>query len=133
MTMLSDRQIDGAKKRVTYSSESKPYHEHHDDVRIAYEWLDAQARTKGTTRSARPLKHHIERWGGRYVSRSDVDVAAELHPDIRGAYPCFNISKRLILPSGTRLAGIGEAKTRSYELTPQMAKEIYTRTEDQQA
>ncbi len=129
--MLTDTQIEDAKKRVTYSLE-KPHHEHNDCIRIAYEWLDAQERTKGVTRGPRPLKHHIEKWAGRYVSQSDVDVAAELHPDIKGTYPYFNISRSLTLPSERRLDGIGEARTqKSYELTPWIIEETYSSNEDE--
>ncbi len=129
--MLTDEQIEDAKKRVTYSL-GEPHHEHNDCIRIAYEWLDAQERTKGVTRSPRPLKHHIEKWGGRYVSQSDVDVAAELHPDIKGTYPYFNISRRLTLPSESRLDGIGEARTQtSYALAAQIIEEIYSSNEEE--
>ena len=60
------------------------------------------------------LKHIIEAWGGRYVSTSDVEVAATLHPEIRGTYPHFNISARLTEPSKNRLAGISEAFKHDY-------------------
>jgi hypothetical protein len=86
-------------------------HEHPDCIRIAYEWLDAQKILKHPRRSSRPLKHIIEKWGGRYVSQSDVEVAAYLHKDISGDYPNYNISARLVQPSTVRLMGIGEALT----------------------
>jgi hypothetical protein len=87
-----------------------PVHEHDDCIRIAYEWLDAQRKTK-TPRWPRhyALKHLIERWAGRYVSQNDVEVAAELHPEIRGVYPSYNIGTRLVWPSEARLVGISEA------------------------
>jgi hypothetical protein len=103
--MLSSKEIENAKKRTSYGIE-KVHHEHDDCIRIAYEWLDGQTTTKGIMRRARPLKHDIEKWGGRYVSQSDVEVAAELHPKIRGHYPYFNISARLVRPSDARLAGL---------------------------
>lgn len=36
---------------------------------------------------AHPLKNFIETWGGKYIASSDVEVAAEMHPRIRGTYP----------------------------------------------
>jgi hypothetical protein len=83
-------------------------------VRIAFEWLDAQIKIQGTTRTARPLKHLIEKWAGRYVSQADVEVAAYLHQDVRGKYPHFNISSRLTEPSINRLSTISEARTQKY-------------------
>jgi hypothetical protein len=71
----------------------------------------------------------IEKWGGRYVSQSDVEVAAELHSKIKGSYPYFNISARLTRPSDARLANIAEAKTQNYQLTDRVAKETYARSE----
>lgn len=105
--MLTDSQINDAKAKAPVRLER--HHEHNDCVRIAYEWLDAQQKIKGVISSPFPLKHMVERWGGRYVSQSDVEVAAWLHPDIQGTYPRYNISKRLTLPSDSRLSNIGEA------------------------
>lgn len=70
---------------------------------------------KNQTKSTKDLalKHIIEQWGGRYVSTSDVCVAAELHPNIHGAYPFFSISSRLTEPSIDRLKNISEAMTQS--------------------
>ncbi len=111
--MLTDAQIERAKKETKYSHPS-PHHEHPDCVRIAYAWLDAQKKTKSTTARTMALKHIIEAWGGRYVSTSDVEVAATLHSEIRGTYPHFNISSRLTEPSKNRLAGISEAFKHDY-------------------
>ena len=127
--MLSAIEIAEAKKRVKYGLGSQSHHEHDDCIRIAYEWLDAQTTTKGITRVARPLKHIIEKWGGRYVSQSDVEVAAELHAKIRGSYPYYNISKRLTLPSEARLANITQARTQDYKLTPRAIRETYAAVE----
>ena len=113
--MLSDAEIERGKQSTTYSlKQEEPLHEHNDCVRIAYEWLDAQVKTNGVSRKPRALKHIIEQWGGRYVSTSDVDVAAELHPEIHGKYPFFNISSRLTRPAKRRLTGIGQAFTQGY-------------------
>jgi len=113
--MLSDAEIEQGKRKTSYSlKREEPLHEHNDCIRIAYEWLDAQVKTKGVTRKARALKHIIEQWGGRYVSTSHVDVAATLHPDIHGTYPFFNISSRLTRPNKRRLNGVGQAFTQRY-------------------
>lgn len=82
-----------------------------DAVRIAYEWLDAQEKTQRLTDRTRPLKHLIETWGCRYVSRNEVEIAAFLHPRIRGQYPHYNISSRLLVPSDNRLRNISLAGT----------------------
>ncbi|MDO1509414.1 MULTISPECIES: hypothetical protein [unclassified Neisseria] len=112
--MLTHEQIAEAKKKTKYTSEI--LHEHDDCIRIAYEWFDAQTKTKTINKNhmPRPLKHLIERWGGRYVSESDVQVAATLHPEIKGEYPYYNISVKLTEPKRSRLLGITEAFTHDY-------------------
>ena len=112
--MLSDEQIEAGKRTVTYGLAEGGHHEHPDCIRIAYHWLDAQTKIKGAMHTTWPIKHLIERWAGRYVSQTDVEVAAHLHPAIRGKYPYFNISSRLTRPNDRRLASIGQAKTQSY-------------------
>lgn len=111
--MLSDEEIEKAKKETKYSL-NEPHHEHNDCIRMAYEWLDAQAKTKNPTTKTYALKHLIEKWAGRYVSTTDVDVAAFMHPDIKGTYPHFNISARLTEPSTLRLKGISESFKHRY-------------------
>ena len=108
--MLTDQDIERAKSVTNYGI-GKAHHEHPDCIRIAYEWLDAQKKTMSPTKRTRAIKHIIEKWGGRYVSTSDVEVAAQMHPDIKGTYPHFNISARLTEPSKDRLKGIAEAFT----------------------
>ncbi len=128
--MLSAGEISEAKKRTQYShGKTEVLHQHDDCIRIAYEWLDAQIQTKDIIRKARPLKHIIENWAGRYVSQSDVEVAANLHPRIKGTYPYFNISSRLTLPSDARLADISEAKTQHYSLSARDIEQTYARKE----
>ena len=105
--MLADDQVTTGKINAPVKLER--HHEHDDCIRIAYEWLDAQVKIKNPTSKSRPLKHIIENWGERYVSQTDVEVAAWLHPEILGVYPRYNISARLTLPSESRLSGIGEA------------------------
>ena len=113
--MLTDKEIEDAKSSVIYSTPTDVLHEHPDCIRMAYERRDAQQKTNSPTkRTPRPIKHIIENWAGRYVSQSDVEVAALLHPDIEGKYPHFNISSRLTRPSDDRLQGISEAKSQSY-------------------
>lgn len=112
--MISDKEIEAAKHRTQYFLKgSEQSHEHPDCIRIAYEWFDAQQKIKKPNKKKFPfiLKHYVEAWSGRYISSSDVCVAAELHPEIHGKYPFFNISSRLVEPSLERLANIGEAMT----------------------
>ncbi|KWV58328.1 hypothetical protein AS156_36010 [Bradyrhizobium macuxiense] len=122
--MLTAQEISEAKTRIRYGNR-EVLHEHDDCIRIAYEWLDAQTKIKGLMRQTLPIKHIIEKWGGRYVSQSDVEVAAELHPDVRGTYPHFNIGSRLILPSDARLVNIPEAKTQDYKMTERQIAHTY--------
>ena len=107
--MLTDQEIKQAIN--TMSRNPSNLHEHPDCVRIAYAWLDAQKKIQTTCRQTYPIKHYIEKWAGRYVSESDVEVAAYLHPEIKGKYPNFNISSNLIEPRRSRLTGIQEAMT----------------------
>lgn len=90
------------------------FHESDDSILIAWQWLDAQAKTSAPAKKTRPLKHIIENWGGRYLSQSDVEVAALMHPDIRGTYPHYNIESRLTRPSDARLVDIASARTQGY-------------------
>ncbi|MFD2265256.1 hypothetical protein ACFSM5_20300 [Lacibacterium aquatile] len=124
---LTDAQIDQAKTTAIRSGET-PHHEHRDCIRIAYEWLDAQVKIKSMIRKPFAIKHIIEKWAGRYVSASDVDVAAFMHPDIRGIYPYFNISSRLTEPSRRRLDNIEEAFTQRYARN--YNPKIYSRKEE---
>ena len=107
---LTDEQINEAKKRVPHPA-GDPNRDSPDCVRIAYEWLDAQQTIGVTQKHGFALKHLIEKWGGRYVSQYDVEVAAYMHPSIKGKYPHYNISARLTLPADDRLEGIEEALT----------------------
>lgn len=114
--MLTTLQIEDGEKTTPYTNEA--FHEHDDCIRIAYEWLDAQIKTKNpkNMRLCVDLKHFIERWAGRYVSQADVDVAAQLHPAVKGRYSKYNIRVNLTLPSVERLNGIGEAFTQAYKI-----------------
>lgn len=111
--MLTSEDIARGKAEARCTEER--LHEHDDCIRFAYEWLDAQTKLSAPNkRKARPIKHIIERWAGRYVSTSDVEVAAHMHPGITGEYPYFNISSRLVHPNQRRLAGLGQAHTQNY-------------------
>lgn len=110
--MLTDQEIEAAKGRTKYTD--APHHEHNDCIRLAYEWLDAQKTIASAPRKYLPLKHIIEKWAARYISETDVNVAAEMHPRISGAYPNFNLSARLTRPNDRRLTGIGEALSQDY-------------------
>lgn len=112
--MLTDEQIAATKMGFRYAHPSDVLHEHNDCIRMAYEWLDAQNVRATSSGKFRALKHIIEKWAGRYISQSDVEVAAAMHPRIRGKYPDFNLSARLIQPSDSRLNDIGEALTQDY-------------------
>jgi hypothetical protein len=111
--MITDAKIEAAKSSTSYSTKNRR-HEHNDCIRIAYEWLDAQVKIQNPNKKTYALKHIVERWAGRYVSQSDVEVAAHMHPLIHGTYPYFNISARLTRPSKDRLSDIGEAFTQQY-------------------
>lgn len=112
--MLTSEQISAAKRGFRYIHRADVFHEHDDCIRMAYEWLDAQNTIATPNNKSRPLKHIIEEWAGRYISQSDVEVAAHLHPRISGKYSNFNLSARLVLPSDRRLEDIGEALIQGY-------------------
>ncbi|GEP12545.1 hypothetical protein MMMDOFMJ_3147 [Methylobacterium gnaphalii] len=107
--MLTSEQIARAKREFQYSAPGNIHHEHDDCIRIAYEWLDAQIKLGRTQRGYVALKHIIEEWGGRYVSQNDVEIAAHLHPEVRGIYPAFNLSRKAVEPCTSRLKGIEQA------------------------
>jgi hypothetical protein len=112
--MLTAQEIAAAKKGFRYSHPADVHHEHDDCIRMAYEWLDAQNVRVTPSKKFRALKHIIEKWAGRYISQSDVEIAAAAHPRIHGKYPDFNLSAQLVQPNDRRLQGIGEALTQGY-------------------
>lgn len=77
-----------------------------DQVRVAYQWLDAQQKTKASQPHYMPLKHIIEQWAKHYVSANAVQLAANLHTEINGKYPNFNISSRLTFPRIERIGAL---------------------------
>jgi hypothetical protein len=127
--MITDEQIDAIKVKFNYSlakgypyrnNPYKPTHASNERIKICYQWLDAQKKTKNVNRSrlSFPVKHLVEAWCGDYVSRDDVEIAAALHPNIHGVYPDFNISNILTLPNKIRLKNIvlrDEGYENSYE------------------
>jgi hypothetical protein len=126
--MLTSEQIAATKRNFRYRYPQDVLHEHDDCIRMAYEWLDAQNTVASSAKKSRPLKHIIEKWAGRYISQSDVEIAATMHPRIRGTYPNFNLSARLVRPSDRRLEGIGEALTQGYR--DRLNEKTYARRED---
>lgn len=115
--MINKEQIAKAKEELNLENAN---YQHDDCIRIAYEWLDAQKKIKKPRNVPSTSKHLIERWAGRYVSESDVRVAAHLHPLISGNYPFYNISSRLTEPSIERLKEISEAFTQGQRSTHQV-------------
>jgi hypothetical protein len=126
--MITDEQIEAMKAGFEYSLAKgypynkkpyKPTHGSNNRIKIAYAWLDAQKRIKSVNKRLYfPVKHMVEGWCGDYVSRDDVEIAAALHPSIKGEYPDFNISQMLTLPSKSRLSNIllkGEGYKNSFE------------------
>lgn len=103
--MLSKVQIDEAISQAPRQLENQPIS--HDGMRAAYEWLDAQQTIKQPSTKPRPLKHIIEKWAGCYVSQSDVEIAAWIHPEMDGSYSKFNISSKLTRPAAERLEKLG--------------------------
>ena len=102
MPHLTDSQIEQAIAKYS----PKGLHQHPDCVRIAAEWLSAQKMIRSPRCNC--YKHIIESWGGRYVSKDDVTVAAKLM-GVYGTYPYLNISLMLIRPDHSRLANIENA------------------------
>lgn len=122
---ISDHNIEEAKAITNYTETI--YHEHPDCIRIAYQWLDAQQITLRRVRYAFPLKHIIESWAERYVSQADVEVAATMHPFIKGEYPYYFISSNLTEPDASRLKDISEALTQDNYRSS--GSEVYKRSE----
>ena len=108
--LLTDKAILIAKGSAPYDS-NNALHQHNDCIRIAYIWLDHQKVTKRTRFTASAIKHDIERWAQRYISSSDLIVAAHMHPDIiiNPAHHTLNIHQKFITPPIDYLYKISEA------------------------
>jgi hypothetical protein len=104
--MLTTQQINTVKMQLNLH---KPYHENDDNVRIAYEWFDAQTQTNTLSQGEIDLKRLINEWSGGEIAQNDIDAAAYLHPNIKGTYPFYNNYSPLTLPSAERLRGIAES------------------------
>ncbi|TGK41237.1 hypothetical protein [Leptospira andrefontaineae] len=109
---LTDIEIEEAKGKVDYNHPHH-YHQSNDCIRIAFEFIDAQKKTKTISKYPIVDKHLVENWAGRYISMSDVEVACFLHNEVKGKYPFYNISKNLTDPSTERLKNIKEAFSQS--------------------
>ncbi len=117
--MLSKEDIERGKREALKLPDAL----HIDDncIRAVYEWLDAQQKTIHRTNKLSDIKHAVESWCGFYVSKSDVIVAAYLHPEIKGEYPHYNIHGNILEPLPCRLVGFKRDRytTRSQRLLVQ--------------
>ena len=109
--MLTDARIEEEKKKFGMPQNTQSSS---DCVRIAYAWFDAQVKTGRIARASIEIKNVINAWGARYVSIDDVEIAACLHPEIRGSYPSYNIHEHFTRPNKRRLACIPEVGKRPY-------------------
>lgn len=100
--------------RILFSSEIGVHlmgiHRRYDNVRIAYEFLDAQnfIWSKSPLKNRIALKVLIDIWAGSNVTASDIEVAAHMHESIVGDAEPFNISEEVIWPYSDRLNNIKE-------------------------
>lgn len=83
--------------------------ERDDQIRAAYQWLDAQNTTDTPLQKDCNLERLIGEWSGLDITYKDVAVAAGLHQSVRGDYPCLHIDSRFTFPSTERLRGIGSS------------------------
>ena len=81
---------------------------------IAFQWLDAQIKTKHLRSYVIDIKHLVEDWAGFYISKSDVLAAARYHKYIFCDGRLINISLKLVKPRVTRLNSISEKSTHFY-------------------
>jgi len=98
--MYTQKETDAAKHevRATYDESYEGHHEHNDSgILLAEYWLSHQNQLMHPNKRNPIDKHIIESWAGVYVSSDDVAVAAILL-DLKGTYPVFNISSKLIWP-----------------------------------
>jgi hypothetical protein len=111
--MFSDKEIEKVKDGFEYFW-ADGYHQHNDCIRIAAHWLDAQKRTKVCGVSPSVVKHTAEIWAQRYVSASDVEVAAHLLGIGRSERGLIGVSKLQTRPAERRLRNISEAGKHNY-------------------
>ncbi len=86
-----------------------------DNVRIVYEWLDAQRMTNTQSGKKFALKYLIGLWSGRKISENDIHIAAYLHNGLKGVYPSYNLHPRLTFPSFERLRWNIDVRAQGYE------------------
>ena len=108
--MLTDEQIKSAIDEMgIYFGADEPY----DHIRMAYEWLDAQEKTKRVMSKSvmfnselpTPRQMCID-WCGWFMCENAFAIAAYMHPEIKGEYPRFNISSKYTLPRIERINGM---------------------------
>lgn len=75
-------------------------------VRVACNWLDAQSLDDDNHSARYDLEEIISDWCGIPVPAFCIIIAAELLPDVKGEYPCYNLCSTLITPSVCRLDGL---------------------------
>ena len=104
---ITDEQINEAKKE--HMENYKNYYFESDDcIRIAAEWIDAQTKTKNPTNFI--SKGNIEHWAQRYVSNSDVIVAAKIL-GLKYKLGRYNVSLVRVFPLVSRIKNIKSAFT----------------------
>jgi hypothetical protein len=107
--MITTQQVQDAMECAPRALAGNPTSE--KGIRIAYEWLDAQRKTKSQSHGLAKAKGIIEVWSASYVSVTDVEIAESLHPDVTLAGSYLNLSKRLTRPNIRRLEGIVDLET----------------------
>lgn len=83
--------------------------ERDDQIRAAYQWLDAQKKVEKPLQNDCNLGQLIGYWSGLDITDQDVAVAAGLHQTVRGGFPFLLIDSRFTFPSTERLRGIGSS------------------------
>lgn len=107
-TMIQESSIEAAKEEAVYVNRPTEYSFENDDhIRIAYEFIDVQTKTKNVSgRSQQGLlqwRTQVRCWSGFKISQEDFEVAVCLHPDVRGTYPYYTMSNKLVLPCALRI------------------------------
>lgn len=80
--------------------------ERDDQVKAAYQWLDAQIIAKTSLQEDRSLERLIGDWSGLEITAHDVTIAAHLHHRLHGEYPFLYINPGFTFPSTERLRGM---------------------------
>ena len=109
--MITAEQIDKVRKEVSAPGLSQT---NDDNIRIAYEWLDAQEWTTISGGGKIKVKRLISKWGGREISQKEIDMAVALISERAGHTPQDTMNPRLTFPSAERLRGIAGALKADY-------------------